>query len=471
MYTEAAVMNKKISEMTERKGSFLAIANSFTPETTPTSNRSTKLLQYLSSSWGINIITKTKNSHLDNTSVHIVRSWHPTKLLKLISKLKLDKFSQLLIFPDDDIFWVIPAVLTALKVIKVRKPNALVVFMMPYSAGLVGIILKWITKIPLVLNLDDSLTCTDMHPVFPSWLHYRMTYWLEDFYVHQADQIIYVSQFNLDEVKKRQPIGQHSKFKLVRYGADAEDFVTKTTISQASVSQTNPSFSIVYIGGMNGWYSFCEKKQQISWFKKIYQWWMKLGQYEVSKVDFKTSSPMFVGKAVQKMIENDPSWKNRIRVNIYGNKFPDSVVNEALSNTCLTEVVSVSGSIPNTRAIQIACDADLLFMTLPKRLDGSEGGRISAKTYEYLMTDRPILAALPQGENWNYLQQQPGVYLVEPDDIEGMAKIIAQLTQQKDLGQSLRIDRSGIQKQLSYIERSDEFSTILCSIISVPNAA
>ena len=64
--------------------------------------------------------------------------------------------------------------------------------------------------------------------------------------------------------------------------------------------------------------------------------------------------------------------------------------------------------------------ADLLFFTLPRRPDGSRGGRISAKTYEYLLTDRPILAAVPRGENWDYLQGKPGVWLMEPDDEAAM---------------------------------------------------
>jgi glycosyltransferase involved in cell wall biosynthesis len=449
-----------VSEQPRKK--LLTIANSFSPATTPTSNRSTKLLKHLKSNWDIQVVTATPSSRLEGVPVHVVQSWFPGGLLQWMNKLKLEKFVQLLVFPDDTIFWVVPAFLKGLKVIRQEKSEVIVVFMMPYSAGLVGILLKWMTGLPLVLNLDDSLTCTDMHPFFSTRLHYQMSRWLEDFYVRQADEIVYVSQFNLEEVRQRQPIAQRSKFNLVRYGADAEDFNRQ---QEVTAQQKSEDFSIVYIGGMNGWYHFCNRIEETSTFKRIYQWWMKLGQYELSKVDFRTSSPMYVGHAVKAAIARNLPWNDRIKVNVYGNNFPDSVVNTALGNEQLTEVVSVSGSIPNTQAIQVACEADLLFMTLPKRMDGSAGGRISAKTYEYLMSDRPILAALPQGENWNYLEGQPGVYLVEPDDVAGMAEVISQLATRKFLGDSLSVDRADLQQQLSYRKRSTEFSQVLDSAL------
>ena len=84
-------------------------------------------------------------------------------------------------------------------------------------------------------------------------------------------------------------------------------------------------------------------------------------------------------------------------------------------------VVDVFGPVAHAQIADIIARADLLFITLPKRLDGSPGGRISAKTYEYLATDRPILAAVPRGENWDYLADKPGVWLVAPDDREAHA--------------------------------------------------
>lgn len=445
--------------MTKTK-KLLCICKEFPPQISPTANRSSKILKYLKKNWnyGIEVITDFKNKSKQN-NIYPVKSWSPHRIIKLIHKLKLSKLLGWFIWPDDSIFWVIPAILKAKKIIKKNKPDAIVVFMMPYSAGIIGILLKWLTKLPLVLNLDDSPTCTDMHPSFPSWIHYRMTHWLENFYIRKANAIIYVSKFNLKTVQKRHPSIQHKKFYLIRYGIDTEDF---HALSNSSPKDT--CFKIVYIGGMNGWYKFYHRPEEQTLFKKFYKAWMNLGRYKRAKIDHSTSSPIFIGKAIQKVIAQNPNWKGKIKINIYGNKYPKSVVERVLQNQNLTDVVSVFGLVPHSKAIQIASQADILFITLPDRLDSSAGGRISAKTYEYLMTDKPILAALPKGENWNYLKDKPGVWLVEPTDTDGMVKIISELAAAKFSGHPQTFDRSNLHSQLSYTNRAKKFAKILNKI-------
>jgi hypothetical protein len=110
-------------------------------------------------------------------------------------------------------------------------------------------------------------------------------------------------------------------------------------------------------------------------------------------------------------------------------------------------------------------ESDLLFMSLPDRVDGTPGGRISAKTYEYLMTDRPILAALPPGENRDYLQGKPGAILTDPRDVDRMADVIEQLTQAAPNGPSKRYDRSALKSNINSRSRAVEFAELLKTII------
>jgi hypothetical protein len=108
----------------------------------------------------------------------------------------------------------------------------IVSFMMPYGAGMAGERLKAETGLPLVFCFSDSLSCTDMHPSLGSWFHYRRARRLEDRYFRAADAVVYVSQFNADLVRSRQPIEPHGKFKVVRSGAEADEF---TPISEALI--------------------------------------------------------------------------------------------------------------------------------------------------------------------------------------------------------------------------------------------
>lgn len=304
-----------------------------------------------------------------------------------------------------------------------------------------------------------------MHPFFPSHLHHQMSRKLEDAYVQAADASIYVSEFNRAAVQQRQPASAQAKMHLIRYGADPADFVSKADPSQTDQSR-QAAFRIVYLGGMNGWHAFQPPPAQQHPAKRLYQWWIRWGRHSLVTLDQRGSSPVFAGKAIQSLIAAHPDWKDRIHLEVVGNRYPQAVVSQLLESQKIAEVVSVSGPVPNAEAIQIAGAADLLFLTLPGRSDGSSGGRISAKTYEYLMTDRPILAAVPHGENWDYLAGKPGVWLVSPDDVAGMSEAIATLASVKFSGQSLVFDRSILREELSYQERALQFAALLNQVCS-----
>jgi len=432
----------------------LCVCYKFPPSVSPTAIRSGKILKYLQQEWQIEVITEFENSNLDNCIIHRVRSWYPATIIGWLSRLKLEKFLEWFLWPDYAIFWIIPATIEAFQIIREQKHDAIAVFMMPYSSGIVGVLLKYLTNLPLVLNLDDSPTCSDMHPSFPSWIHYKMSQYLEDLYIKVSDATIYVSQRNLDRVKQRQHPQQQDKIYLVRYGSDSVE-----PPALKSIKENN--FQIVYTGGMNGWYCFYHKPEEIGWFKRIYRKWMDLGRYEILKIDYASSSPVFIGKAIVELSTERSDWKGKITLSIYGSNFLKFVVDKVLENQNINDVVSVFSPIPHHEVIKVSWEADLLFLTLPARPDSSPGGRISAKTYEYLMSDRPILAAIPKGENWDYLENKPGVWLVEPTDIEGMKKVISELANAKFSGNPLVFDRAYLHPKLHYRNRAKEFAAII----------
>ncbi len=448
---------------------YLVIAYNFVPEITPTSIRAYKILSLLEKS-KIKVLTRAKKdckNHQERSSISVshVRDRYPKSLIELMVKLRLGKLLSIFLpfSGEPAFFWIIPTIVNAYKLIKKEKPNLIIVFMMPYSVGWVGLILKWLTGIPVVFNFDDSPTCTDMSGnSFPTWLHYKMTIWMENFYIRNSDATIYVSQRNLDRVKLRQPKQHQHKMYLVRYGADIKDF-------QYNISKTkDKDFKIAYIGFMGGWFQFYHTEDEIrNFFRNIYQFLDGLGQYKVIELDLKTSSPMYLGQAVKKIIAKYPEWEKKIKIDLYGSLYPKYVTDRALENQQLSDVVFVHDAVPNQQAMEIACSCDLLFMTLPARPDNVEpGGRISAKTYEYLMTDRPILAALSPGENYDYLQGKDGVWIVHPRDVSAMTDVITQLVSEKFSGNPRICDRTSIRSELSYANRAVEFAQVLDSVVS-----
>jgi Glycosyl transferase 4-like domain len=452
----------------EPRASLLCLSPSFAPDTTPTAIRAGKLLARLSAQWDITVLTETggpgvladiqdrgdgKSGDGGPLRVEVVGGGRARKLLAKLRRLRLARLLELVVWPDGSVFWVPSAVVAGKRIARTRRPSAIVVFMMPYSAGLAGVLLSLLTGLPLILNLDDSPTCTDMHPHFATRLHHLLAKALEDLYARRADAIVYVSRTNLEMVRARQPERVRRKFHLVRYGAEPADF--------RSQPQSEDVFEIAYVGGMTGWWSLIEQDPHGGRLGAAYAAWANFGHYELMRLDQRTSSPAIVGQAILEAIAERPGWAGRVCLRIYGNSYPDVVVARALESAGVQSVVSVFGALPHEQIADVIARADLLFLTLPKRLDRSPGGRISAKTYEYLATDRPILAAVSPGENWSYLEDKPGVWLLEPDDRRGMMQAIRELAAAKFAGEALTFDRSHLHSRLSYATRASQFATVI----------
>jgi hypothetical protein len=436
----------------------LCLCCAYHPQTLPTAIRAEKLINRLTADWRFRLITEEPDRAADPPNLErILVSWpRSQRALAALERVRLSKFIELLVWPDRELLWTSWAFAAALRSIKARRPAAIVVFMMPYSPGLAGVALKRLTGLPLILNFDDSPTCSDMHPSFPSAIHTRLATWLEDFYVRSADAVVYVSQTTLERVQQRQPPEHRDKFRLIRYGADP--------VRSEGSEPGAEVFTIRYIGGFNGWFFF-DKAAPRGILNRAHQAWLRWGRDWVTPIDFRGSSPVFVGRAVRHLLARRPEWRGKIKVEIYGNRYPAFVVDSVLRHEGIDDVVSVTGPVPNKEAMRLFASAEMLFLSLPGRPDGTAGGRISAKTYEYLVTDRPILAAVPLGENREFLRDLPGVTCCEPSDERALEAAIERAAVAFFSGSPARFDRRSYSHSLGYDERAKEFDRVLHDVV------
>ena len=431
----------------------LCICYECPPQTTPTAIRAGKLLGRLArDGWALDVVTAARDAAVPGASVRHVPPPPASAIRSRLGQLRMGKLPELLDWPDDKRAWVAPATAAGLAAIAEHRPDAIAVFMMPYAAGLVGLELKRRTGLPVLMNFDDSPTCSDMHASFATPWHYHRTVALEDQLVRGADAAVFVSQRNLDRVRDRQPAKRRGNFHLVRYGADPADYA-----GPPPAPAGDGVFRIVYLGGMTGWYAFDHGRSE-PLVKRVVSGalatWNGMGRHHLAELDQRGSSPVFVARAAQEVMAADASLRGRVRVEVYGNRYPQYVVDRLLSAEGVADVVAVHGPVPNAEAIRLARSADLLFMALPDRVDGSPGGRISAKTYEYLMTDRPILAALPPGEGPEFLAGYAGVTVCRPTDVAGMAAAIAAA-----VARPHRFERPSA--DLSYDGRAEAFAAVV----------
>jgi glycosyltransferase involved in cell wall biosynthesis len=453
----------------------LCLSYRFPPETYPLVPRVKCFLERLrASSWTVDAVTAAERAAGgERLAVHRVQERSPTWLVEGMQRLRLGKLRDLLTWPDRFAFWIFPAFRKALQLVEEHRYDAIAAFMKPFSGGLAGVLVKRMTGLPLVLNLNDSPTCPDVHPTFPSWVHYRLARWLEDRFVREADALVYLSRRSLERVRARHPETLHDKFHLIRRGV-------RPLPPPAQSTDRTDDFRIVYTGGTSGWYRFQDDRPS-SLPRQLYRAWQELGRHEVAELDYRTHGPVYVGKAVQRLVERHPEWEGRVRVEVYGGRYPGDVEARVLADHGLSEIVRLHDAVPHEEALRHMRAADLLFMALPDRVDGTPGDRMSVKTYEYLMTDRPILAALPPGETRAYLRGKPGVHLTGPKDVADMTTVLETLAarrfgdveEKEEEAAPLAVDRAALKPELADTRRARAFEDVLegvCRSFSRSNA-
>jgi len=443
------------------KPRLLVVSYRFPPETYPLAIGIKGVIDHLRREWEIDVVTAAEDAYEPSgVRVKHVRPRSLSNFQRRLGKLRMDKIARLLVFPDPFWPWVRPALRCALDAHAAQPYDAVLTFVMPFSGGFVGTALKKRTGLPLVINLDDSPTCTDMNSRFPSRLHHWFARWMEDYFVRTSDTVVYVSRHNRDRIRARQPASYRDRFRLIRCGAQP----SSDSKPDAEPDTHSSSFRIVYTGAMSGWYAHDPRPQ--TWLQSLYRAWNRIGTYEAAPVDSRSHSPIYIGKAIQRVIKANPEWQGRIQLDVYGNTYPDDIVNRVLDRYGLQDVIHLHDRIPHESVHKKIRQADLLFLTLPDRLDGSPGGRISLKTYEYLMTDRPILAAVPPGENRTFLASKPGTYIADPKDVGLMAQHISLLAHKHFAGKQLSVDRSHLKVAMSSERRADDLSEILTKAMS-----
>ena len=132
-------------------------------------------------------------------------------------------------------------------------------------------------------------------------------------------------------------------------------------------------------------------------------------------MDLLTRSHVFLVEALAALIAADPSLEGRLELHLAGELTAgDRAVAEGHA------FVRTPGLLSHRETVALMRSADLLFLPMHDLPAGERAGLIPYKTYEYLAAERPILAAVPDGDVRDMLAPLDHVSLVRPADVEGM---------------------------------------------------
>jgi glycosyltransferase involved in cell wall biosynthesis len=139
----------------------------------------------------------------------------------------------------------------------------------------------------------------------------------------------------------------------------------------------------------------------------------------MSGVDILTRSHVYLLEAVEQLRREEPELGNRIEIQLAGVLTPaDRTVGGR------SPAVRMLGYVPHDEAVALMRSADLLFLPMQSLADGAHVGIVPGKTYEYMASGTPILAAVPPRDVRDFLTAAGTAFVCDPADVGAMKAIV-----------------------------------------------
>ncbi len=282
--------------------------------------------------------------------------------LGLMARVK-KPLKQILSIPDQHQFWIWTGLLRGVRVVQNEAIDIIMSSSPPQSTHVLASRIARLTGRPHLVDFRDLWTQNTSYSErnFPAYLNRRDRNFERKVLKRAAGISVNTASF------KRQLLENNSflrddQIEVVTNGVDPDDFrVLATSVER------NDKFTMLYTGSIYGHHR----------------------------------NPEFFLAAVRKWLDANPGLTSKIRLVFIGNCDLEFV--HLFEKYKLEKVVVLKGWRPQTEAMTATLSADLLLLF--QGFDQSLSAAIPRKLYEYMITNKPILAFAPPGEIPNLIDR------------------------------------------------------------------
>jgi len=280
------------------------------------------------------------------------------------------RLHQTFLVPDNKLGWTPFALREGMKLLRRGGFEAIYATGPPFTAHLIGALLKWRTGLPLMLDFRDPWSRSPfLSP--PSPFHTAAHSFLERIALKTAD----ICTVTHEGIKRalNLPHRDPPEVVVLPHGFDPEDF-------QDKVSGGSSKFTVVYTGAFYG-----------------------------------RLTPRYLLEAVRDLLEEHPGLRDEI-----GIVFVGAFREEDRKLVCrwgLEDVVEVTGYLPHRESVRRLCQAHLAWFMLGK--GPFVDIWVPGKLLEYIGARKPILACVPEGAAAEVVRGVGGM-VVPPDDVDAI---------------------------------------------------
>ena len=277
------------------------------------------------------------------------------------------------------------------------------VWMQPYDSAEAGVALSRGLGRPWVADLGDPWALDEMM-IYPSALHRRRELRRMRDLLGTAAAIVMSTTEAVQRLLEGFPELADRPVVAIPNGYDAHDFEGPPS------ARDDTAFRLVHTGYLHTELGLQHRR------------WLPLRRVlhgSAPGVDILTRSHVYLLRSIELLLDRDPSLAETLELHLAGVLTPAD--EEAARRS---PVVRLHGYVTHAESIQLLRTADLLFLPMQNLPSGTRATIVPGKTYEYLASGTPILAAVPDGDARDILTEAGNAIVVRPDDVNGMANAL-----------------------------------------------
>lgn len=327
----------------------------------------------LSNRWGRRLSALTRPVGLDHARWKRILDW------------RLQRVHDRLSMPDRGIWRLGAAVRLAMRLRGQYRFDAILSTGMPFSDHVIALVLQSILRRPWLADFRDPWVEYIHWQQWGSRWGQRVAERLESAVIHRATSVISVNDHMTRRFRMRYPDVRRRKFVTIENGFDPSDF------ARDGGSTRRSHFRLLYAGSLYG-----------------------------------ARHPRAVIEAFNRFLSAVPGSRTHARFDFAGRPGPHA---EGLAEASDGKTLRYLGFLSHAAALREMSNADVNVVILPN-VPGGENDT-TTKLYECLGSGRAILAAVPvEGAAARALRGFGGVWLRDPDDVQGIADAIGEMYRQ-----------------------------------------
>lgn len=358
----------------------LLISYFYPPSGGPAVQRNLKLTKYLSKlNCKVNVLTTDIGSYkvIDKAlekeipkevNVHRIKFWDYNKLFgknKILNKF-LALINVILNLPDNKVFWNKKLYKKLDEIIISEKIDTVIISIPPYSTALLSKRIKKKFNIQVIIDYRDPWVHSPMQRFLPGYKFINKE--LEASVLNNVDGIVSVSKPIIDKIKDEYKF--HRKATVIPNGYDEEAIIDKYVTN-------NEKFTLTFIG------NFSVK-----------------------------NNPTTLIKAIDECIHEGKIDKNKINLVFVGNN----------NLYCIRDYIECTGYLSHSKIFDYTRNTDALLLVLNSN---NNKGTYSGKLFEYIVSNKPILALIPKnGVAANLIMETKTGYIAEENNTNEIKNIL-----------------------------------------------